>query len=844
MVGIALGIIVDSKLSLAPAAGAILFTVVAGGLAAPSVRRRAAALLAVIGGICCGAVLHHHAFLSIAADDVATFTTAEDSPARVTGRIASEPLVRQRGQGPFESWQFGSDRVSFVLQADAIEAEGRMRPATGLVTVSVKTAALTARRADRVEVFGWLYRPRGPRNPGQFDWALFNARRGIRACLSCDDERNVRVLGRDNMGTDALLTAWRNRVRTILLDDRIESSDEGASLLDAVVLGRRAGIDRDMERSFLDTGCAHFLAVSGLNVGMLACAIWFPARIMGVDRRRCAVVVMLMVVAYALLAEPCPPIIRAAIMTCALCAAMLLRQRRWMTAALSLALTVLVFDPLSLFDIGFQLSFITVAGIVYLAPVVQEGIEASPLLFRKMRRGGAASVALIDASIAEDVAKRHERRSFHRAALTALSVSLTAWACSLPIVASGFGRVSPWGWMNSIIAAPLVFVVMLLGFAKLAVGAVWPILARPVDVALDLLVRLLLEVMNLLSRLPGTVIDVTPPPWWLSALFYLCLVCVAAWRRGLIGRRTAGGVCAALGIGALAWAAWPSTLAGVRVTQLAVGRGTSSVIELPDGQVWLYDAGSSGADDPGERIVAPYLRQRGIRRLDGIVLSHPNLDHFSGVPSLTRMFRCGPVYVSSRFEPLSGPGTPSRALLDALSVADHPVRVIDGVPDGDATRVKEVGVGVSIEILWPPPDLPADVEANDTSLVMRLRHQGRSILFTGDLDVAAQRWLIEHEDLSADVLMLPHHGAVVSTTAEFLSAVGASHVIRSSFERDADSPILMRLVGDATLHNTGEVGAVTVLVGDGGDLRVFGFVDDAVSSPRGLPQSGSTSAAM
>ena len=106
--------------------------------------------------------------------------------------------------------------------------------------------------------------------------------------------------------------------------------------------------------------------------------------------------------------------------------------------------------------------------------------------------------------------------------------------------------------------------------------------------------------------------------------------------------------------------------------------------------------------------------------------------------------------------------------------------------------------GAEFEILWPPPDLPSTVDANDTSSVIRLSYAGHSILLTGDIEQYAQQALLKTADLHADVLVLPHHGRVRTTTAEFIREVGARVLIRSSGERMADTGSgLMNIVGDS-----------------------------------------------
>jgi competence protein ComEC len=228
---------------------------------------------------------------------------------------------------------------------------------------------------------------------------------------------------------------------------------------------------------------------------------------------------------------------------------------------------------------------------------------------------------------------------------------------------------------------------------------------------------------------------------------------------------------------------------------------------MPDGQTVLYDAGASGTIDAGRTIIVPFLRHRRVRRVDGVILSHPNLDHFSGLLSVVDAMDMGPVYVSPWFEGLSDPRRPSHALLAGLREREVSVREISS-----ADPVLRFGA-VTLDILWPPPDPPFAPDANDSSLVVAVHYAGSRILLTGDIEYAAQQWLIDHADLRADVLLLPHHGGIVGNTRAFIDAVNPRHVIRSTSQsRGADGNRLTALLGRRPLYNTADGGAITVVI--------------------------------
>jgi competence protein ComEC len=294
----------------------------------------------------------------------------------------------------------------------------------------------------------------------------------------------------------------------------------------------------------------------------------------------------------------------------------------------------------------------------------------------------------------------------------------------------------------------------------------------------------------------------------LIVLYYAGLAAIAARARRYLPRRTGSIAAAVVCVCIVVWW-WGGQGApdGVRITQLAVGRGTSTVIELPDGNVWLYDAGASGNYDPGAGVIVPYLHHRGIRRLAGIIISHPNLDHFGGVPSLIDAVASGPVYLSPHFARQCNEDGPCAVLLEWLEARGHPIVLVD------ADETLQLGDGVIAEALWPPSKLPLGLDVNDGSLVLRLCYGTSSVLFTGDIGYVPQQWLMDHADPTADVLVLPHHGSVEANTRAFIQTVGASMLVRSTFTPSAESPALTAAVGNNDLYNTADVGAVEISLG-------------------------------
>jgi len=255
------------------------------------------------------------------------------------------------------------------------------------------------------------------------------------------------------------------------------------------------------------------------------------------------------------------------------------------------------------------------------------------------------------------------------------------------------------------------------------------------------------------------------------------------------------------------WTRRPS--GALTVWMLAVGDGTGTVIELPDRRVILYDLGTRSPFDAG-RVAVNFLQHRGIGHVDTIFVSHPDFDHYGGIETLADSVSIGRVVVNDQFERFTKDKPAALRFLQAMRSRGIPIDVTRGPRRFDAGDVR-------IESLWPPAaeDRMAP-DDNDSSTVLRIAYEGRSILLTGDVTEWAIGGLLSRGGLHADVLALPHHGSVVYNTAAFISAVNPTIAVRSSAQRQAMTTNgIERAVCDRRYLNTADVGCVRMTIRDG-----------------------------
>ena len=328
-----------------------------------------------------------------------------------------------------------------------------------------------------------------------------------------------------------------------------------------------------------------------------------------------------------------------------------------------------------------------------------------------------------------------------------------------------------------------------------------------------------------LSRIPGTVQNLPAPALPLLILFYAWLILIAVRPRlslrfpGLPLRRAWMLPPFLALIVAYFFCSGPlqprDTLA---FHLLSVGNAQASILELPNAATLACDLGTTDTSNLAEYTVMPFLRTRRLRRIDALLISHPNWDHYSGAADLIHAVDVPTLMVSPYFQDDSARQGLSRLLSSGTRLT---------VLAGPASLT---GTGQArLEILWPPPpgQLPFDLTANDSSLVLRITYAGKRILLTGDISATAQRTLLVNgTDLQADVLIWPHHGALIDTTAAFFQAVNPSIILvscRPERARQIRTQTPTALLAGREIYTTAENGALTVLLTNDG-LKVLPFI--------------------
>ena len=679
----------------------------------------------------------------------------------IEGRLDQEPV------------RWASDRTRLLLEASAAHLGPERVPASGRVQLTLYGEIATALgESQRVLVDARLHRPVGYRNPGGFDYPAHLRRDGILLVGHARADR-LMALTPDVPPWPVAVKRWA--VATIA--ERLPETS--GALLAGLLLGERTSMPPASDEAFRRAGVYHILAVSGFNVALLAGAVFVGLALGGVPRRAAAMVAAAVLVGFALVVGAQPSVLRATVMGLLLLIALPLDRRSQLPNALALAaIGLLLWRPGDLWEPGFQLSFAATAGIVYLAPWITGALEA-----RGWPRGFAAAVA----------------------------VSLGAQAAVTPLMAAHFNQLSLVGVVANLAVVPLAAVATTLGMGVLLAALLPGPIAGLGFESLWLVLIALRAVVAAAAALPAAMVHL-PAPGVTTAIAWYGAMLLAP--RAASSRRCRAAVGALLAI-VVTLSAWPwlaPTERRLRVTFLDVGQGDAALIELPDGPRLLVDGGPGGARrfDVGERVLAPFLWNRPLARLDVVALSHWDIDHSGGLAAVLTRFRVGEFWESGR-APAGAPDT-----VAALARARVPRRALEA---GQRVRL---GSAV-LTVLGPGPGPP--LAANDDSLVLRLDWRGLSLLLTGDLGPRGEALLLERAGpLRAATLKVAHHGSRSSSGDALLDAVQPRLAVISVGARNPfrhPSPeVLARLeAAGARVYRTDRDGAV-IVESDGREVRV------------------------
>jgi competence protein ComEC len=684
------------------------------------------------------------------------------------------------------------DRIN--IQGNRIQGIFRLFVKESLVQKSLSNSL--PYYGDRTRVLARLKPPSVLQNPGVYSYDA-----GKDGIIAVGYVKQFEAVGRE-WGVLRWINTLRRRMGNII--DKSLSPDS-ASLHRAIIPGLKRGVSGDMRDTFSSTGLAHLLSISGTHFGLLAFLIFqsmkrsmkllpvrfFTEMTLYITPTQAAVLITLPVLTlYALISGASTPTIRALIMVFIYMLALFMgRKNQWLNSLSIAALVILLWQPHTLFELSFQLSFLAVLSIGYVLDATSR------------RRNPDASLEVSKGVHGKILSWFIERVK------TGFVITTSAVLGTAPIVALVFKQFPLISPVTNLLLTPLIcFIILPLGFVTGFGALLFNLQSMPLSGITDTLTYFSLKLIQIFSLVPYASFRVHTPSFMIIIAYYAALYFI-------VKGRTAWRFIALIIVVSFYWLS-PYLFKGdgLRITFLDVSQGDSSVIELPDKRTMIIDGGTR-EPGMGRMVVAPYLWSRGTSEIDVMVLSHPHPDHFGGLLYIVDHFRVGEVWFNGRIT------YEAEDFMQKIREKKIPLRILKR---GDLIEAK----GYRIHVFHPYDEFYAGSvrggfsDENSDSLVLQLETNGVSVLFTGDIEIEAEDDLVHIGDrLQSNILKVPHHGGRTSSSIEFLRAVSPDvavvsagknnrfhHPHRETIDRYRDAGVVF--------YRTDRDGAVSIVIGE------------------------------
>ncbi len=675
------------------------------------------------------------------------------------------------------------ERTRWEFEVTSLQLSKHMNlQVNGRLLITAKGAAPVA-YGDELELYGTLIKPRDERNPGEFDYAAYLANRNIFGLMHIRDVSGIVHSGRSN--AHPVLQNFILPIKHHVMEVNHETlSPLGASIATGLMVGERSEIPSEVLQAFANTGTIHILSISGLHVVFVSALLLGLFSFFRIPYAARIYLTLICLAIYVAVADFVPSVVRAGLMTGVVLLGTVWQRRRMLVNNLFVALfVILIVDPLSLFDIGLQLSFAAVLSIVLVYPRLEDFCRRFGLFQSGERTAGENFLSL-------------------------LLVSIAAQIGTIPFTAYYFHKIPLIALAANVLIVPLSSFVMGLGFLSSLFGVFSMAAAQWYANVNDIAIWLMVQIAERAAELPLAYLDFYQMDIAGIIFFYAFLFYALCWE--ILPVRKYGAMAALVLIAFLIWKPVAFGDSRLKIYFLDVGQGDAAVVQLPDNKILLIDAGDqSAAADQGEKVIAPFLRKLGVRKIDWLVMTHPHDDHIGGMNYILQHFEVSKVMESGQFYD-------SEIYRNILHTCVEKKTGIERIRAGAALAIDKE---VALYCLHPGGEFvsetgPAPFNTNNASVVLKLEYRDVSVLFTGDAEWESDSKISTYKNfLKSDILKVAHHGSWNGTSDELIALVQPRYAVVScgafnKFNHPSPAVIQNLSAANAEVFRTDRHGAV------------------------------------
>ena len=421
------------------------------------------AYMALLCFLCLGAI-RLTSFHQPKPNDIRNLVDNERKLATIRGVIITDPYIQKNEQWKFVKFTYNDPSSSFYFKMKEIKTIDGWAKANGTVRVQVSEPVLDLKAGDYIQAYCWLDRFKEVSNPGQFDVAKYLARKSIFIAASVKSRDGIELLESSPAGFFTKIQRKLTETATQALLGDLSQEEASRGLLEALLLGYRGNIDSETYLAFRKTGLLHFISLSGMHLGILVGIVWWLCKTAGIMKRGRATICIIVIGVFLLIVPPRAPTARAAIIGFVFCASFFFRRHPNSINTLSLAaIILLLMRPTNLFEAGWQLSFASVFGIILFKSRIYFFIYETiteRLWFKKIPK-----TKLFFPIIATPGPSY---------LLGMFSVGLAAWLGGAGILLYHFYTINPLTSLWTVIAFPLVALILTIGYLKIILSFLLP----------------------------------------------------------------------------------------------------------------------------------------------------------------------------------------------------------------------------------------------------------------------------------------------------------------------------------------------------------------------------------
>ena len=554
-------------------------------------------------------------------------------------------------------------------------------------------------------------------------------------------------------------------------------TDEEGNLLLAILLGDKDKLSEDIQESFKTSNLSHMLAVSGAHVSYIILGLTYVLQNSIIGKKNGKIVCIIFLLAFMAITNFTPSVTRACIMAIlTLLSSIIYRKSDVYTNISVAALITLIFNPYSLLDLGFQLSYGGTIGIIIFIKRIQE--------------------------------KKSNSKVINYIKQMAL-VSIYANIIIIPIMMYHFNTVSFTFIISNIMASPILGIIVITGFLFIITSITVKPLTRLIAIFIKPILSILIKISQICSKLPfSNILVVTPYKFNVISYYAIILYCIKSKKNN----KCKIIICLLIVLILINFIIYiyPQKL---RIFFIDVGQGDSTLIITPDKKTVLIDGGGSDSFDVGEKVLLQYLLDRRILKVDYVLISHFDTDHATGVAQILGKIDVSSIILTRQLEE-------NDIYRHILSIAKEKKIKLIYVKEGDVLKIG----GIKISIIHPENKLMINNPMNNNSIVCKVEYNSFSMLLTGDIEMEAEELILRKNiNLKADVLKVAHHGSKTSTTGEFLKAINPKVALigvgkNNNFGHPSNE-VIQRLKENGTrIYRTDENGEISITVNKKGRI--------------------------